>query len=295
MSEYILSCCSTADLDNETMQRRNIQYVCNSYVLNGVTMKDDLGQSLTHEQFYAIVKKGAETATSQVNVDEFIRYFTPFLEDGKDILHVCLSSGITGGINSARIAREELLERFPQRKILILDSLAASSGYGMLMDTLADLRDEGKTMEELAQFVEERRLHLHHWLYSTDLSMYVKGGRISATAGMVGSMLHICPVLDVNSSGKLIPRHKCRGKNKAAREIVRQMEEHAENGLNYDGKCFIAHADCPEEAQALSEMVCEKFQHLKEKPKIFYIGTTIGSHSGAGTLAVFFWGDLRTE
>ena len=155
MSSYVISCCSTADLTEEHFSKREISYICFHYKLNDTEYADDLGKSMPFDQFYAAMAAGASTKTSQVNADEFEAYFETFLQDGKDILHVCLSSGISGVLNSAMIAKADLEERYPERKIrdhrkiLIVDSLGASSGYGLLMDRLADLRDEGKTLEEV--------------------------------------------------------------------------------------------------------------------------------------------------
>ena len=143
MNQYILSCCSTADLTLEHFQQRDIHYVCFHYSLNGNTYPDDLGQSMSFDAFYQALRDGAQTKTSQVNVQEFISYFTPFLQSGMDIVHITLSSGISGVYNAACVAKSELEEMFPQRKIYIVDSLGASSGYGLLMDRLADLRDQG--------------------------------------------------------------------------------------------------------------------------------------------------------
>ena len=182
MSDYIISCCSTADLSKEHFQARDIKYVCFHYMLDGEDYSDDLGQSIPFEEFYKKMAEGAETKTSQVNVSEYIDFFTPFLKEGKDILHVTLSSGISGTINSARSAAEILSQDFPERKIYIVDSLGASSGYGLLMDTLADKRDEGMSIDEAHDWIEANKLHLHHWFFSTDLSFYVKGGRISKAA-----------------------------------------------------------------------------------------------------------------
>ena len=149
MSSYVISCCSTADLTEEHFSKREISYICFHYKLNDNEYADDLGKSMPFDQFYAAMAAGASTKTSQVNADEFEAYFETFLQDGKDILHVCLSSGISGVLNSAMIAKADLEERYPERKILIVDSLGASSGYGLLMDRLADLRDEGKPLEEV--------------------------------------------------------------------------------------------------------------------------------------------------
>ena len=179
MASYALTCCSTADLTREHFAARDIQYVCFHFTLNGETYPDDLGQSIPFPIFYQAMANGAETSTSQVNISEYLDFFTPILESGKDILHVCLSSGISGTINSARNAALIVQERFPDRKVYIVDSLGASSGYGLLMDTAATKRDEGLTAEELAAWIEENRLYLHHWFFSTDLSSYVRGGRMA--------------------------------------------------------------------------------------------------------------------
>ena len=148
MGEFIVSCCSTADLTKEHFQKRNIHYICFHYELDGKQYSDDLGESMSFEDFYNAMRNGADTKTSQINEQEFEAYFEPFLMEGKDILHVCLSSGITGVVNSANLAKQVLLEKYPERKIYVVDSLAASSGFGLLMDKLADLRDGGMNIDE---------------------------------------------------------------------------------------------------------------------------------------------------
>ena len=291
---YVLSCCSTADLTEEHFQKRNISYICFHYELDGVQYPDDLGKSMPFDKFYAAMAAGADTKTSQVNVDEFISYFTPMLEAGQDILHVCLSSGISGVLNSAIAARDELLEKYPDRKILVLDSLGASSGYGLLMDRLADLRDEGMEVEELYRWASEHRLQLHHWFFSTDLTFYVKGGRISKASGWFGTVLKICPLLNMDDAGRLIPRQKIRTKPKVIEAIVEQMALHAQGGLEYNGKCYISNSGCYEDARAVADLVEQRFPMLNGKVEINSVGTTIGSHTGPGTVALFFWGDERT-
>ena len=191
MGKYIISCCSTADLSEEHFKSRDISYICFHYELDGKEYLDDLGKSIAFDDFYKAMQNGAETKTSQINANEFEEYFETFLKEGYDILHVTLSSGISGVINSANIARDILSERYPDRKIRIVDSLGASSGYGLIMDKLADLRDEGKSIDEVYDWVITHRLDMHHWFFSTDLTFYIKGGRISKTAGFVGGMLNI--------------------------------------------------------------------------------------------------------
>lgn len=291
---YVLSCCSTADLTQEHFRSREIRYICFHYELNGVQYPDDLGKTVPFDKFYADMAAGAETKTSQVNVDEFLAYFTPMLEAGQDILHVCLSSGISGVYNSANAARAELQEKYPERKILILDSLGASSGYGLFMDKLADLRDAGMEVEELYQWGLTHRLQLHHWFFSTDLTFYVKGGRISKASGWFGTLLRICPLLNMDNLGRLIPRYKVRTKPKVIEAIVEQMEQHAQGGRDYNGKCYISNSACDEDARAVADLVEERFPHLDGKVEIYSVGTTIGSHTGPGTVALFFWGDERT-
>ena len=295
MPNYVLSCCSTADLSREHFQSRDIHFICFHYMLNGQVYADDLGQSMPFDKFYQAMANGATTSTSQVNADEFVDYFTPFLEQGMDILHVCLSSGISGVNNSANIARDELQAKYPDRKIYIVDSLGASSGYGLLMDKLADLRDEGKNIDEVHQWAEENKLRLHHWFFSTDLTFYVRGGRVSKAAGWFGTVLRICPLLNMDDRGRLIPREKIRGKSKVIRQIVDKMSEHAQDGENYSGKCYISESACMEDAQAVAKLVEERFPKLNGKVVINSIGTTIGSHTGPGTVALFFWGDKRVR
>lgn len=295
MSDYIISCCSTADLEKEHFEKRDIHYICFHFELDGTQYKDDLGESIPFDEFYRRMQEGADTKTSQINVEEFQEYFEPFLKEGKDILHVTLSSGISGVYNSAKVAAAELEERYPERTIQVIDSLAASSGYGLLMDGLADIRDEGKTLEEAVKWLDENKLKLHHWFFSTDLTFYIKGGRISKAAGTVGMVLNICPLLNVDKEGKLIPRQKIRTKKKVIQEIVNKMKEHALDGENYSGKCYISQSACFEDARKVADLVEEAFPKLSGKVVINNIGTTIGSHTGPGTVALFFWGDDRKD
>jgi len=295
MNDYILSCCSTADLSREHFDKRDIHYICFHFYLDGKPYADDLGQSIAFDDFYKAMENGAETKTSQVNDDEFVAYFTPFLEQGKDILHVCLSSGISGVHNSAVIAQKQLQEKYPDRKIYIVDSLGASSGCGLFMDTLADLRDGGMEIDALREWAENHKLELHHWFFSTDLTFYVKGGRISKAAGWFGTALRICPLLNMDNLGRLIPREKIRTKKKVIARIVEQMKAHVQNGADYNGKCFISQSACEQDARDVAALVEEAFPKLNGKVLINSIGTVIGSHTGPGTVALFFWGDQRGE
>lgn len=292
---YVISCCSTADLSKEHFEKRDINYICFHYELDGKEYKDDLGESISFEDFYQAMADGADTKTSQINAAEFEAYFEPFLQQGKDILHVTLSSGISGVNNSANLAKELLQEKYPDRTIYVVDSLGAASGYGLLMDKLADLRDGGMSIHDLAKWTEENRLRLHHWFFSSDLTFFIKGGRISKTAGLVGGLLNICPLMDVDKEGHLTPRYKIRTKRKVIQAMVDKMAEKADGGLDYSGKCYISHSACLEDCEAVVKLIEERFPKLDGKVLINNIGTTIGSHTGPGTVALFFWGAERVD
>lgn len=294
MSEYKITCCSTADMPAAYFEERKIPYVCFHYRMDGVEYPDDLGKTMPFAEFYDRISKGAEPTTAQVNAQQYMDFFEPILKEGKDILHFTLSGGISGSVNSANIAKTQMEEKYPDRKVIVIDSLAASSGFGMLVDAALDKQVEGLSLEENAAWAEENKNRLHHWFFSTDLTSFIRGGRISKVSGFVGQALNICPLMNVNSEGKLIPRNKYRGKKQVIREMVKRMEEHAQGGLSYNGKCFMSCSACEEDARKVADIIEEKFPNLNGKVVINSIGTVIGSHTGPGTVALFFWGDERT-
>ena len=295
MPDYVVTCCSTADMPYDYFKMREIPYVCFHFTMDGKEYPDDLGQTIPFDEFYARITTGALPTTSQVNVGQFLDFFEPYLAQGKDILHISLSSGLSGTYNSALLSREQLLQKYPDRKILIVDSLGASSGYGLLVDMAVDMLDSGASLEEVHAWAEENKLNIHHWFFSTDLTHYWRGGRISATSATVGNLLNIYPLMNMNLEGKLIPREKIRGRKRVVSEIVKKMEEHAQNGTGYSGKCFISHSACLEDARTVADLVEEKFPQLDGKVMVNNIGTVIGSHTGPGTVALFFVGDKRID
>ena len=295
MADYIISGCSIADLNEQHFIDRDIQYVCFHYELDGVQYRDDLGKTMSLDEFYTAMKNGADTKTSQVNAGEFVEYFKPFLDAGKDIIHVCISSGISGTVNAANVAKDTLEQEYPDRKIYIVDSLTASSGVGLILDKMADLRDEGYTIDQLYEWVEENKLKAHAWFFTTDLTFFVKGGRVSKVSGWAGTILKICPLLNVAFNGKLVPREKIRTKAKVISAIVDKMVTLADNRTDYNEKCFLSHSACFEDAEAVAKLVNEKIPGTQGKTFINNIGTTIGSHTGPGTVALFFWGDKRED
>ena len=266
MDNFVLTCCSTVDLDEAFFEKRHIPFVCFHFRMDGVDYPDDLGHSISFKDFYDRIRNGATPTTSQVNSSEFIEFWEPFVKEGKNILH-----------------------------IKVVDSLGASSGYGMLVEYVADMKDEGKTLEECYEWAEEHKLNIHHWFFSTNLTSYRRGGRISSASFFLGQLLKICPLLNMDYLGRLIPRKKIRTKDKTIIETVNMMIEHAEDGTNYNGKCFICHSDCLDDAIKVKDLVESKFPNLKGKVRIYSVGTTIGSHTGPGTVALFFKGDKRED
>lgn len=293
MPGYVLSCCSTADVTRDWLEARDIKYLYFNYYLDGEVCKDDFGATNPPAQLYAKMLAGADAKTSQISAGDYMSHFEQFLAAGKDVVHVTLSSGISGTYNSACAARDQLAEKYPDRHVYVVDSLAASSGYGLLMDKLAELRDSGMGAAELAAWADEHKSEVQHWFFSSDLTFFIRGGRISKAAGLVGGMLKICPVMDVAPDGSLAVKEKIRTKAKAINRVVEKMEELAEGGLDYSGKCYISQSECKADALEVAARVEERFPKLDGKVEVFPIGATIGVHTGPGTVALFFWGKKR--
>lgn len=296
MADYKITCCSTCDLSAEHLKLLGVNYGLYHYIIDGVDYLDDLFVAKTPEQFYGEIDVGAMPTTSQVTTDQLIRLIEPILSAGDDILHIEFSSGLSGGWEqSALVAQKILKEKYPERKIYLVNSLAASSGYGLLVDKAAELKEGGMDIEELYNWLEANKLRLRHWFFTTNLTHLKRGGRVSGPAAAIGTMLNICPVMDVNSEGKLIVRKKVMGKKKALLELLNKMREQAEGGENYSGKCFISHSLREEDAKKLASMVEENFKHLNGKVEIDNIGTVIGSHTGPGTIALFYFSDSERK
>ena len=293
MGDYIISCCSTVDVTEEYLKEKNIEHICFHYYLDDVAYTDDLFKSMSATEFYQTMTDGAMTRTSQVNADEFTAYFRGFLEQGKDIIHLTLSGGISGVINSARIAAQELQEEFPDRKIVVFDSLTASAGYALMMDKLASLRDEGYDFDRLVNWANGHIQNQNTWFFTTDLTFFIRGGRVSKVSGWFGTALNICPLLNINDEGKLCPRQKCRGKKMVKRAALEAIKARIDDGEKYSENIFITHSVCYDDAREMADMLEFAFPHMKEKIRIFDIGPTIGSHTGPGTVAIGFWGSLK--
>lgn len=295
MSDYKITCCSTCDLTAEHLEKLGVAFGTYHYIIDGKDYNDDLFVSRTPENFYGEIDAGALPTTSQVTPEQLVEMIEPLLAAGYDVLHIEFSSGLSGGWQSAIAAKEILDKKYPKRKLLIVDSLAASSGYGLLVDKAAELKAGGMPIDELYKWLEANKLKLRHWFFSTNLAHFKRGGRISGPAAAIGSMLNICPVMDVNSQGKLIIRKKVIGKKKAIKELFTLMCRQAQGGVGYNEKCYMCNSVCKDDAKAVARLVEDAFPNLNGKVEINDIGTVIGSHTGPGTVALFFFGDTDRD
>lgn len=294
MSEnFILSCESTVDLPYSYVSGRNMPVLFYSYLIDGQEYPDDMGRDPEAlPRFYRFLEEGKMPSTSQTNVFKYTEFFTELLKKG-DVLHIAFGSGMTPSVKNALAAADELRKEFPNRKIIVVDSLCSSSGYGLLVDEAADMRDRGCTMEEIEQWLLDNRQKVHHQFFSTDLKYFRRSGRVSGATATIGSILNICPIMRLDDTGHIIAYDKVRGKKRAIQRTIQEMEKHAENGLQYSGKCWICHSNCLADAQETKEVIRQKFPNISDDIRICDIGTIIASHCGPGTVAVFFFGDER--
>ena len=289
MSDYVITCCSTVDLSDELLKERNIPYASFTFRADGKTYSDDYGKSYPIDKFYKDIASGMQPVTSQVNVEDYTSLFEPILKQGKDVLHLTLSSGISGTFNSANTAASLLNDKY-ENKVHVVDSLCASAGYGLIVIMVKDNQEKGMSLEDNLKWIDENKTKVIHWFFSTDLSSFIRGGRISKTAGFFAGALQICPLMCVSETGKLEVLEKIRTKKKAEKSVVEKMM--AEVGPDYDGYVFISNSACYDDAKAVADMIKESFKNVKEV-NIFNIGTVIGTHTGPGTVATFYFGNKR--
>ena len=292
-AKFVLSCESTVDLPFSYVSERNIPVIFYSYTIDGKEYVDDmLRNPEALPQFYQFLEEDKLPSTSQINEFNYLNFFEQQLQHG-DLLHIAFGSGMTQSVRNAELAADELREKYPERKIIVIDSLCSSSGYGMLVDYAADMRDKGCTMEEIERWVIDNRQNIHHQFFSTELKHYRRSGRMSGATAMVATVLGICPIMRLDDKGRIIAYGKVRGKNNAIKATVDAMEAHAQGGRNYTGKCFICHSQCIQDAEKTKAAILERFPHLQGDVRIVDIGTIIASHCGPGTVAIFFLGDER--
>ena len=285
MSEFIITADSTVDLPKEYLQEKNIPIMALTYILDGVTYED--GNGLTGEEFYNKIREGAMPTTSQVNPEQARDALEPFVKEGKDIIHIAFTSGLSGSYNSVRIAAEELAEEYPERKIVVIDSLCAAMGEGMLLYKAIELKEQGKSFDEIVEWVENNKLHVCHDVTVDDLFHLHRGGRVSKTSAIVGSMIKIKPIIHVNDEGKLIVIGKERGRKKSLMTLVDRMEEKMKG---YENDVFmIVHGDAPEDAEFVKNEMIKRFGVTNIM--INCLGSVIGSHTGPGVVAIFYMGE----
>lgn len=290
MSTYTIITDSTTDLTPALIQDLELQVIPMCYIMDGKTYRNiPGGGSMDEPAFYQKLRNGIMSTTTQINSDEFIQVFTPLLEAGQDILYIAFSSGLSGTCQSALIAKRQLQETFPERRIEVFDSLCASMGEGLLVYLAAKRRMAGESMDQVLSWLQENVLSLCHWFTVDDLNHLKRGGRVSTATAFVGTMLGIKPVLHADNEGHLIPVTKVRGRKQSLDALVKQMEETVVNPE--EQTVFISHGDCLEDAKYVEEKIKTKLG-VKEVV-INYIGPVIGAHSGPGTVALFFLGKER--
>ncbi len=296
MNNFVLSCESTVDLPYSYVIGRGLKVIFYSYTVDGNSYIDDMGKDPNSlPNFYKHLAEGHIPSTSQINEFTYEEFFRKELGEGHDLLHLCFGTGMTNSYNQALLAQETMKKEFPDRKLIVIDTTCSSSGYGMIVDDAADLYEEGKSIDEIASYVEANKHNIHHQFYTTDLKYFKRTGRVSGPAASIGAILRICPLMHLNKKGRIIAYSKVMGKKNALKATLDWMEAHAANGKNYDGKIFISHSNALEDANLTKAAIEERFPNLKGKVMINDIGTIIASHTGPGTCAIYFHGDVRPE
>ncbi len=288
MKNFIITTDINCDLPQEIYEKFDIRSMQLHYILEGIDYAGN-DERITPADFYEKMRSGSMPQTMQVNPAHAKEVFKSCIDNNCDILHIGFSSALSGSVGSAQLAAEELREDYPDTKIIVVDSLCASLGQGLLVYKAAQQKALGKSLEETATWTEENKLHVCHYFTVDDLNHLARGGRISKSAAMIGTMMKIKPVMHVDNEGRLIPLYKARGRKIALNDLVEEMKKHV--GSMKNDIVFISHGDCIEEAQYVADQIKAEFGI--EDFVINYVGPTIGAHSGPGTIALFFMGDAR--
>lgn len=290
MASYVIVTDSSADLSAQMAEEAGVQVLPLRFTVEGQTYYNwPDNREMDPKVFYRMLREGEVATTAAVNISQYLDMLEPILQSGTDVLVLSFSSGLSATYDSSRLAAEELREKYPQRKIFAVDTLCASLGQGLLVWYAAQLKDQGKSIEEVRDWVEENKLHLCHQFTVDDLHFLKRGGRISATTAVVGTMLKIKPVLHVDDGGKLVNIGKARGRKASLKALVDRMEETAVDPAGQT--VFISHGDCMEDAEYVAGLVKERMG--VQDVRINYVGPVIGAHSGPGTLALFHLGSRR--
>ena len=290
MGEYVILTDSSADLTAELVAELGVEVIPLSFTMEDMTYFNyPDNRDIDPADFYARLRGGAMATTAAVNVADYTEAMEPILKEGKDVLVLAFSSGLSATCHSAQIAAGELMEQYPDRKVYVVDTLCASLGQGLLVWYAANLKKQGKTMEEVRDWTEEHKLNLCHWFTVDDLHFLKRGGRISSATAVLGTMLSIKPVMHVDDEGHLVKVGTARGRNASLKALVNHMEETAiDPGSQV---VFISHGDCLEDAQKVADDVKRRFG--VEQVVLNNVGPVIGAHSGPGTVALFFLGSKR--
>lgn len=285
MADYVLTCSSTADLPVEYTKEHDIGVIPYHFYLDGQEYLDDQEHSIPTKAFYDKMRQGGTPSTSMVNTELYADFFRPYLEAGKDVLHLEFSSGLSGSLDSAMRAARNLMEEYPERTVRIVDTLSASRGYGLVVYLTEEKKEEGADLDQAAAFAEETGKKITHWFAVESLEYLRRGGRLSRASAFLGTMLNIKPVLAVNDEGKVVPVEKIRGRKKSIAELLNKMEADIDNP---DGQTvFVGHGDAPEEAEFVAEEIRKRFPTVKDV-KTYYIGPVVGSHTGPGTVGIHY-------
>lgn len=290
MDNYVIISDSSTDLTTELVKETGVEIIPLTFLIDGKSYFNYTDErEISTKDFYNLLRDGKVVTTGQVNVNTFLDVFEKHLQEDKDILYIAFSSGLSGTCNSAKIAAKELSHKYHKRKIIVIDSLCASMGEGLLVYLASLKKKEGQSIEEVAKWVQSNKFNLCHWFTVDDLFFLKRGGRVSAAAAVMGTALGIKPVLHVDDEGHLIPVSKVRGRKKSLDALVEQMEKSAIDPQNQT--IFISHGDCEQDAEYLAKEIKNKFK-VKDI-KINNVGPVIGAHSGPGTMALFFLGTQR--
>ena len=289
MNKYIITTDSTCDLPQDYMSQHNIGLLPLYYSLNGIIYGED--NVLEPKEFYNIMRSGAMPTTMAVNPDIAKRVFSGLLEEGYDILHIGFSSALSGSCSVAATIARELCDEHPGAKIVVVDSLCASLGEGLLIHKAVGLMEQGKSIDEVADWLEKNKLNLCHLFTVDDLHHLHRGGRVSKATAIIGTLINVKPVLHVDNEGRLIPLNNVRGRKKALISLVDLMEARIKDYPQTNDTIFISHGDSEEDAQFVADLIKERFGI--NRFLINYVSPTIGAHSGPGTIALFFMGNER--
>lgn len=280
---------SCSDLPSEYIKKNNIRYLSPICNLDGKEYKDDFGETLGYEEFYSALRSGKMPTTSAINVKSYYDEFMLHVSSGNPVIYIGFSSALSGCINNAHIAKQQILEEYPEADITIIDSKCASLGYGLLCYYAHEMLSSGASKDEVIKWAQDNKLRMNHWFTVEDLFHLKRGGRVSATAAVVGTLLDVKPVLHVDSEGRLVPVTKVKGRRKSIRILVDKLQELIVNPE--EQVIAICHSDCIEDVEFLAGLIKERV--TVKDIIINSIGVAIGTHSGPGTIAVFFLADKR--